>query len=152
MTMPMKNIVAAIIFAMLGIGYGLLASSLPDRSGIAVPGPAFFPYLIAGFIVLLAVALFYKGLTDHRKTQDLAPGARIPWRGVGLIGWFALFIAALPYLGFLFAGIPFFAGLMFMCDTRRWLSILLWSVAVPLVLFYLFRVGFSILLPHAQWM
>ncbi|GAB6054357.1 hypothetical protein JCM17960_31770 [Magnetospira thiophila] len=152
MTMPVKNIIAGLLFAMLGIGYGLLASGLPARSGMAVPGPAFFPDLIAIFMVLLATALFFKGLTELRTSREVTPGIVFPLQGTLLIIWVALFIFALPYLGFLFAGIPFFAGLMLMCENRRWLRLLLWSVAVPTVLFYLFRDGFGIVLPHAQWM
>ena len=152
MTMPMKNIIAAIFFAVVGIVYGLLASEMPDRAAIGVPGPAFFPNLIAGFIVFLSVALLVKGITGMKDRQKSTAGYVVPVKAVVLVAWFAMFIFSLPYLGFLFAGVPFFAGLMLMCKSRRWLQVLIGAVAIPAILFYLFRDGFHILLPHAQWM
>lgn len=152
MIMPIKNILAAIVFAAIGIGYGLLASGLPDRAGIGVPGPDFFPRLIAGFIVFLSMALAYKGISELKDSEQQGQGAAFPIKAVFLIIWFAAFIFALPYLGFLIAGVPFFAGLMMMCETRRWLQIAIGATAIPVILFYLFRDGFQILLPHAQWM
>jgi len=152
MIMPVKNIIAAIVFAVIGIGYGSLASGLPDRAGIGVPGPAFFPQLIAGLIVFLSMALAYKGISGLRDFDQHQNGSAFPIKTIGLIAWFTAFIFSLSYLGFLFAGIPFFAGLMMMCQSRRWLQVTIGAATIPIVLFYLFRDGFQILLPHAQWL
>lgn len=152
MTMPEKNIIAAIFFAVIGIGYGLVASEMPDRAAIGVPGPAFLPNLIAGIVVFLSVALLIKGIAGLKDSQQATPGYAIPVTAVGLIAGFAVFLFSLPYLGFLFAGVPFFAGLMIMCKSRRWLHIIIGAIVIPVFLFYLFRDGFHILLPHALWM
>jgi hypothetical protein len=152
MTMPVKNIIAAIVFALIGIGYGVLASELPTRDAINVPGPAFFPNLIAGFIVFLSVALLYKGISGLREGNGRGNGLVFPGKGVVLVVWIALFIFLLPYLGFLFAGVPFFAGLMLLCEPGSKVRLVVASVAIPAFLFYLFRDGFQILLPHASWM
>ncbi len=152
MTIPIKDIIAAIVFASIGIGYGLLASNLPDRATISVVGPAFFPELLAGFIVFLSVALLYKGISGLRSNRQTANGVTFPTKAVSLIVWFAAFIFSLPHLGFLIAGVPFFAGLMIMYNSRRWLHIVIGATAIPVILFYLFRDGFHILLPLAQWM
>jgi len=152
MIMPVKNIIAAIVFAVIGIGYGSLASGLPDRAGIGVPGPAFFPQLIAGLIVFLSMALAYKGISGLKDLDQQRNDTVFPAKAICLISWFVAFIYSLPYLGFLFAGVPFFAGLMMMCQSRRWLQLTAGAATIPIVLFYLFRDGFHILLPHAQWM
>ncbi len=152
MTMPVKNIIAAIILALIGAGYGLLASELPDRPAINVPGPAFFPELIAVFIVILSLALLYKGIMGLREEGQHFTGITFPGKGFLMIALIAAFILALPYVGFLFAGIPFFAGMMLLCGPKSKLQLLGASVAIPTVLFYLFREGFHILLPHAPWM
>ena len=152
MTMPMKHIIAGIVLALLGLAYGLYASQLPVRSGLNVPGPAFFPYLIAGLVTLRSAALFIQGVRGLRQAGGAAGGVSVPVRAGAIVVWFALFIAVLPHLGFLIAGIPFFAGLMLMCGTRRWVAVGIWSVVIPMVLFHLFRQGFQILLPNAPWM
>jgi hypothetical protein len=64
----------------------------------------------------------------------------------------AAYIFLLPYVGFLLGGIPFFAIIMLLSGTRRKTTIAIAAVAIPVILFYLFRVGFKILLPHASWM
>ena len=69
-----------------------------------------------------------------------------------MLGWWLGFIIALPYAGFLLAGIPFFVGLMIMCEQRRWIVILAASTVIPVILFYLFRNGLNILLPTGAWM
>lgn len=152
MTMPMKNIIAAIFLALIAAGYGLLASELPDRAAISVPGPAFFPKLISGFILFLCAALLYSGVSGLRHERPFANGLSFPAKAVGLLVWFAAFITLLPYLGFLIAGVPFFAGLMLLCNSRRLLTVVIGAAVIPTFLFYLFRDGFLILLPHAQWM
>ena len=97
MTMPVKNIIAAIILALIGIGYGLLASELPDRPSINVPGPAFFPELIAGFIVILSIALLYKGVVGMREEGAISKtGLVFSGKGTFLIAWIAAFVIALP--------------------------------------------------------
>ena len=152
MTMSVKNIIAAIILGLIAIGYGLLASELPDRPAINVPGPSFFPQLIAGFIVVLSVALLYKGIVGLREEGAVSREIVFPGKSVLLVGWIAAFIFSLPYVGFLFSGIVFFAGMMLMCGPGSRLQLLSASVVIPTVLFYLFRDGFQILLPHAPWM
>ena len=152
MTMPVKNIIAAIILAMIGIGYGLLASELPERPSINVPGPSFFPKLISGFIVILSIALLYKGIVGIREDGTINKDLSFPGKGALLVAWIAAFIFALPHVGFLIAGIPFFAGMMLLCGPGSKLQLLGASVAIPTILFYLFRDGFQILLPHAPWM
>jgi len=152
MTMPTKNIIAAVIFAALGIGYGLLASGLPDRAGIGIPGPAFFPQLIAGFIVFLSLALLYKGISGLVIREKSADKVVFSAKAAILLAWFAGFIFLLPYVGFMIAGVPFFAGLMLMCQSRRWLQLFLGATAIPIILFIIFRDGFHILLPNAPWL
>ena len=80
----------------------------------------------------------------RRPVPPTAPGASR--RLAGLV-WFAIYLAALPSLGFLLATIPFFAGLMVLYGGARAIWLAVASVAMPVFLFYVFRDGFQILLP-----
>jgi len=152
MTMPIKNIIAAIVFAVIGLGYGVLTSALPERAGIGIPGPAFFPQLIAGFVVCLSFALLYKGVTGLKAHDHHFRNTTLPIKAICLLVWFAVFIFLLPYLGFLITAVPFFAGLMVMCHSCQWLKIAICAMVIPIFLFFLFRDGFQILLPYGTWM
>jgi len=152
MTMPVKNIIAAITLMIVGIGYGLLAFRLPDRASIGVPGPGFFPELVAGLMVLMSAALLVKGLTGLRQSNMATGQISFPGKPCGLIVWFGLLIYLLPFLGFLIVSIPFFAGIMLQSDPYRFRRFAAGAVLIPVVLYYLFRDGFHILLPSVPWM
>mgnify|MGYP003572127694 FL=1 len=67
MSMSLKNVIAALVLLIVGLVYGFLGTQLPERSVPNVPGPAFFPGLVAIIIVVLALALLVKGLTGLRR-------------------------------------------------------------------------------------
>ncbi|HJO86588.1 MAG TPA: tripartite tricarboxylate transporter TctB family protein, partial [Rhodospirillales bacterium] len=57
------------------------------------------------------------------------------------------YFVALPLLGFVVANIMFFAGLMYLYGERRPLWIAAGSILISLIVFFLFREVFQILLP-----
>ena len=152
MSMSLKNVIAALVLLAVGLGYGYLGMQLPERSVPNVPGPAFFPGLVAAMIIVLALALLFKGVAGLRKEPAISGGLSFPVWPVVMLGWWLAFVVALPYAGFLLAAIPFYAGLMAMCDQRSWLVIVAGSTIIPVLIFYLFRDGLSILLPLGAWM
>ncbi|MET0084867.1 MAG: tripartite tricarboxylate transporter TctB family protein [Sedimenticola sp.] len=150
--MSLKNVIGAILLLIVGLVYGYLGTQLPDRGIPNVPGPAFFPGLVATLMVVLATTLLIKGLIGLKKESAFAGVFSVPVWPLMMLAWWFCFVVLLPYAGFLLAGIPFFAGLMIMCERPRWLTILIASVSIPAVLFYLFRNGLNILLPTGEWM
>jgi hypothetical protein len=152
MSMSLKNVIAALVLLIVGLVYGFLGTQLPERSVPNVPGPAFFPGLVAIIIVVLALALLVKGLTGLRREPAMKGGFSFPVWPVLMLGWWLMFVVALPYAGFLLAAMPFFAGLMALCDQRRWAVIVAGSTIIPVLLYYLFRHGLNILLPLGAWM
>ena len=152
MGMPIKNIIAGVVLALLGLVYGWLATRLPDRGALHVPGPAFFPDLIASIMVVLSLVLVAKGTRDLLRGDEPVGRPALSLKGVAVLAVIALYIYLLPTLGYLFAGVPFFAALMWLSGTRKWIPLIVGSIVIPAALFYLFRDGFQILLPHASWM
>ena len=147
MSMSLKNVIGALLLLIVGLVYGYLTTQLPERSVPNVPGPAFFPGLVAILMILLSATLLIKGVIGLKRESAMSGGFSFPLRPLLMLGWWLGFIIALPYAGFLLAGIPFFAGLMLMCEQPRWAVVVAGSVGIPLILFYLFRHGLNILLP-----
>lgn len=152
MSMPLKNVIFAVFLLAIGIVYAVLSSDLPERTIQNVPGPRFFPNIIAGIIIILSLSLLVKGLMELRRNSEFTMPLTFPVKGTLIVVWMALFVAVLPYAGFVVAGIPFFAGLMALCTESRPYQMVIGSLTIPLVLYYLFREGFNILLPTGQWM
>jgi len=145
--MGRRNVIAALVLLGLVATYAVLTTQLPDRTIPNTPGPSFFPWVVTGSLLVLAAGLLVQGL----RQWSAGPGAAAPADGgarrtAGLV-WFALYLAALPGLGFLVAGLPFFAGLMMLYGGARGVWVAVASVAMPVFLFYAFRDGFQILLP-----
>jgi putative tricarboxylic transport membrane protein len=152
MAMSIKNIIAGILLAIIGISFGLLSLKLPDRAAINVPGPDFFPGLISIIVVFLSSMMLLQGLLELVKHGRQQNTLSIPFKAIVVLVVIASYIFLLPYLGFLFGGFIFFPIIMFMSGSKKWLAIAICSIVIPLILFYLFRGGFLILLPHASWM
>lgn len=152
MSMPLKNMIMSLVIFMIGAAYLYLSLQLPERTIQNVPGPSFFPLIISGVILILALALLGKSIVGMRDRAHNYVGAELPLRTLAVLGWFVLYLAVLPYAGFLIASIPFFAGLMFLCQRPKLVYIVIGSILIPVILFYLFREGFTILLPAGQWM
>lgn len=150
--MRAKNIGASVFMMAFAVLYGYLTTGLTERTLPNTPGPPFMPWILT--VCLFAVSAIWfigslkldsgqKGFTEDKKYL-LYPAA-----GLGL---FLIFLVALPYMGFMAGGIPFFAGLMVVSGERRPLWIIGFSIAIPVFIFFLFREGFTILLPRGEWL
>ena len=146
--MGRRNVIAALALLVLGVAYAILTSELPSRTIPNTPGPSFFPWVLTGSLLVLAIGLLVQGirLPNDGSVSDV-PEAGAPRRLIGL-AWFAIYLAVLPTIGFLLATIPFFAGLMALYGGARAIWLAVASVAVPVFLYFAFRDGFQILLPR----
>ncbi len=149
--MGRKHTTAALILILFGVAYGYQTMLLPVRTLPHTPSPSFFPWLLTVALLTLATALLVQGL------KDTVPGvwwvetpAALIKPGTGLL-LFIAYVIALPTLGFVAASIPFFAGMMCLAGERRLLWVLVPSIAIPIVLFGMFRYLFRILLPQAEF-
>ena len=148
--MRSKNIGASLILMILGIGYGILTTQLPERTLPNTPGPPFFPWILTAGLLILSVSWFLASLKMGAGGSLFSEKKEyLVYPALGLIS-FLTFLALLPYLGFLLGGIPFFAALMVISGERRPLWVAFFSIAIPVTLFFLFREGFLILLPQGE--
>jgi putative tricarboxylic transport membrane protein len=139
-----RNVVAALVLIALGVVYGYLTAGLPKRSLPDTPGPSFFPWIITASLLVLSTALLVQGLRGPRRIPDTAGGLRAPTVFLTL---FVVYVAALPFTGFVIASVPFFAALMWLYGERRrgWIGVV--SIALPVLLVLVFRHGLQIPLP-----
>ena len=146
-----RDFIAAVVLLSTGASYGLATLSLPNRSLPNTPGPAFLPWLISAGLIILSAALLVRALTDDGgEPLRASPDRLSTLRPLALIS-FVVYLAVLPYAGFLVASVPFFAGLMWLYGERNRIVLSLAALIVPVSLFYIFRQGFQILLPVGIW-
>jgi hypothetical protein len=146
-----RDVIVAVVLLVIGVAYGLMTASLPNRSLPNTPGPAFFPWLITVGLILLPVALLVRSLTDDADESPLMRPDGAAYRRLLMLIWFGIYLVLLPYAGFLPASVPFFAGLMWLYGERNRFALTLATIVIPAGLFYLFRLGFRILLPAGVW-
>lgn len=96
MNEPLKNGIAGVLLAGFGGAIWLYTGAFPGLDG-GHPGPALFPRLIAGGMVLLACVFVFdslrKGIAMGRK------GTRVvDWMGMGRWGLGVVLVAAYPLL------------------------------------------------------
>lgn len=114
------------------------------------PGAGFFPFWLSVGLVLSGAVVFVQSL----RPRGSGDKEFIPDRA-----WKPLLVAFLPmvaviglldYLGIYLGGALYLAGYMRLVGRFRWLPILLVSVLVPLLLFFIFERWFLLLLPKGS--
>ena len=145
--MRKRNLLAAIVLIAIGTGYAILAQDLPTRNIENATGPSFFPLVVVSGFLILSAALLVQGILPKMSYTVpsilIIPAGRY---GVGL-ATAIIYLAALPYLGFIAANIPLFAVLMILYGEKRPTRVIGGSVVITLLVFFLFREVFQILLP-----
>lgn len=142
-----RDVIVGVVLLALGIGYGALTASLPNRSLPNTPGPAFFPWLITAAIIVLSIALLLRAFGDaDPEPSRTTPDSDAKLRLFTLL-WIVVYVVVLPFAGFLLVSVPFFGGMMWFYGERRPVVILLASIMIPGGLLYVFRYVFQILLP-----
>ena len=151
MSMGHRNLAAGIVLLAAGIGYGFATGQLPDRTLPDTPGPAFFPWLIAFGLIGLSAALIVHGLIALRQRSEEMSGYHLPGRGWLALGGFAAYLLLLPYAGFVLASVPFCGGLVVLYGELRPAIALTAAILIPVLLFFVFSMGFQVLLPRGVW-
>ena len=144
-----RELIAAVVLIGLGVGYGWLTAGLPDRTMPNTPGPRFFPWIITVSLLALAAAMLVRALRRLAAEADAGFGIALG-RGAAALAAFVVYVVALPWLGFLFVTVPFFATLMALFGERRPWVLAAGALVVPIVVFVLFRHGFQIILPAGR--
>lgn len=132
--------------------YAVLTAGLPERSLPNTPGPAFFPWFVTTGLLVLSVALLIQGQRVPKRTSEQPAPSHITLTGWIALGAFVVYLMLVPLLGFLTASVPFFGVLTALYGQRNRLLVVVTAVAVPALVYVVFRYGFQMLLPRGLWL
>lgn len=148
------DVVVGAIVAVFG-GFVLFLSLQLRFYSANVPGPGFFPTLLAIALIVLGASLALTRLLkassgvekDGGVEKFELPSRRQAVRSLGL--WIALLVAALlmANLGFLLTTLLLVAVIVFLFERRRGISAVLTTVLIPLLAWLLFAQLLQVRLP-----
>ncbi len=109
------SLVEAGLLALVGVGVLLDARGYPAPLLEGVPGPAFFPGLVAALLIACAGVLALRPARAPTGARDTGRGVL---RLLGATLWIAGFLLVLPLIGHLAALPPLVLGLMWLSGER----------------------------------
>ena len=145
--------------AVLAASLVLFALTLDLKDSPLVPiGPGFYPRIVLALTAVLSLGLVVADLLA-RRTLGSAPAAAPAKFNYSLVaisfGVFALYAAALPWLGFRIATFLFVGGTNALLDpprgARGWVRALVLALATTVVSWLVFERWLSVLLPRGRW-
>ncbi|WP_248909913.1 tripartite tricarboxylate transporter TctB family protein [Halocatena marina] len=139
--------IAAVLLILFSLGVYLASKPFPSGPTNA-PGAGFFPQLIAAGISILAVIQFVKSVLDDANTSYSVTLTGIS-RVVIPIMLSAAFVLTMPLFGFLVGSMVFLIALMRYSGAQSYLTIVPVSIAVSLVLHYIFVEFLHVPLPES---
>lgn len=146
-------------FLVVGLLVALAVVLFVDASGLRNDfaetdpvGPKFFPYLVAGALLLtaalLSISILRGSVPDEEGGEDVDLAQGADWFTVAkLIGVFLFLIATVDLLGWAVSGAVFFAGCSLTLGSRTWLRDLIIGAALSFGSFYAFYVALGVPLP-----
>lgn len=142
---------------------GLCAVFLTNLLGIDATGayltsttmPIAVVIVMAGLaLLLLAGSVMRMGETtpsqDTAASDDATSRKGLDWRIPMMVGGLLVYIAALPWLGYLLASGAFLVGASLLYGNRNWWVLLCLAVVLPGVLLLFFEKVMIVLLPAAR--
>lgn len=150
----------SIILLLFGSFVFLMSNTIPTMVAVeqsSVINSRFFPKLMSLFLVLLSIWTLAETYINYRRSKNRnVPSEKgdvhirqKSWlrliESVILIG---IYFLVFNRLGFLISSVLFMLCFLLMLGTRRWYVFLSLSITVPLAIWLIFRVLFSIYLPE----
>ena len=145
--------------AVLAASLVLFALTLDLKDNPMVPvGPGFYPRIVLALTALLSLGLVVADLLARRQREPATPGPRVKLNyalvAIGF-GVSAVYVAALPWLGFRIATFLFVGGTNALLDPPRgvkgWARALVLALATAFVAWLTFEHWLSVLLPRGRW-
>jgi putative tricarboxylic transport membrane protein len=144
------QIVIAAFVLLLALIFAIGARSFPEASGYAGIGPAFVPFIVAGFLALVGALLLYQALTGGFRRFEMATSDASPdrvgaiWLSAGILAMAAL----IRPLGFPIAAITLFVLVARAFGSRRSGRDVLIGAVLVFPIFWLFTLVLDVNLPR----
>ena len=132
-----------------------------ERHPLVPVGPEFYPQLVLGATGFLALLLVVSDVIAHRRarvaTAPAVSTARANYRLVAVaFAIFAIYVIALPYLGFRLATFAFLAAMPLALEPprgarRRWMVVFIVALVATVAIYLAFDSYLQVLLPRGRW-
>jgi putative tricarboxylic transport membrane protein len=135
--------------AILLIGVVMMVDNYKLGAGWAADGPeaGYFPFRIGAILCIAAATVLFKSLLGKDRNNAVF----VSWERLRLVLMVfvptALYVLATQFVGIYVASAIFIAAFMRVMDKRSWLKVMLVSVGVSALLFWLFEIQFMVPLP-----
>lgn len=136
---------SGLILATVSLGVSLMAiigallTAAPSAG--SDPGPASYPLLVAGLMLLCSVLL----LLERSRPTPLTWGDMK--RVVLVLASLLLYFVLLSLIGFVLASFVFTLAALLLADERRIVVLVLYSVGLPIAVYAVFSILLGLLLP-----
>ncbi len=131
------------------------------RHPLVPVGPEFYPQLVLGTTAFLALLLVVSDLIAHRRARVATPPLVFTVRAnyalvVIAFAIFAIYVIALPYLGFRVATLAFLVAMPLALEAprgvrRRWIVVFAVALVATVVIYLAFDSYLQVLLPRGRW-
>ena len=132
-----------------------------ERHPLVPVGPEFYPQLVLGVTAFFALLLVVSDLIAHRRARVATPPAGSTARAnytlvVIAFAIFAIYVIALPYLGFRVATFAFLLAMPLALQPargvrRRWIVVFVVALVATIVIYLAFESYLQVLLPRGRW-
>lgn len=120
------------------------------KGRVGVPGPNFFPNLVAGSLVVLAIALFVRTyfFTNGEDSKTDSVVIKPSWRLVAFTVLLAIiYSGVMEWLGFIVSTFFFIMSLAYLYKMKTWWKVGLFSLSVTLATYLVFARFLLVQLP-----
>jgi putative tricarboxylic transport membrane protein len=131
------------------------------RHPLVPVGPEFYPQLVLGVTALLALLLVVSDVIAHRRARTATPPPVSTVRAnyalvVIAFAIFAIYVIALPYLGFRVATFAFLVSMPLALQPprgarRQWMVVLSVALVATVLIYLAFESYLQVLLPRGRW-
>ena len=132
-----------------------------ERHPLVPVGPEFYPQLVLGVTAFLALLLVVSDVIANRRAR-VTPARSVSTARpnyklvVSAFAIFALYVIALPYLGFRLASFAFLIAMPVTFEPpsahrRRWLVVFLVALVATVLTYLIFNNYLHVLLPRGRW-
>ncbi len=146
--MRKANILVSVLCILLSAYVIKTAQGFPENLSAVDPGPAYFPTLMAGMVIILSLVLAALAITgkgaDAEDRLDFHGGSKRALIGVAM---FAVYCVLFKTLGFIIDTIWFCFAMMVLLQNRKYPVIAAVSVATAVIIHIIFAVLLGAKLP-----
>ncbi|MEO8186115.1 MAG: tripartite tricarboxylate transporter TctB family protein [Burkholderiaceae bacterium] len=128
-----------------------------ERHPLVPVGPEFYPQLVLAVTALLALLLVVSDIIKRRRAGPVTAPSRANYTVVVIaFAIFAIYVIALPYLGFRIATVAFLVAMPLALESprfqvRRWIVVLVVALVATAATYLAFDSYLQVLLPRGRW-